>query len=319
MTPALLFDFTVNKENNTIQVAREFAAPANLVWDAWTKPELLDLWWAPKPYQTRTKRMDFREGGHWLYAMMGPNGDKHWCRADYEQITPGLRFSSLDAFCDEHGAINPAFPRSFWTNTFTAHQENTHVQIVIKYDKLEDLEKIIELGFKEGFTAAMQNLDQYLEAQFRLRQEMNPNPQPRACFYLNFAGKTEEAFLFYKQVFRSDFNGKGIKRLGEIASHPEHPPIADSLKHMVLHVELPIMGHYVLMGTDAPEEMGFTLTRGNNMHINLEPESREEATRIFHELSEDGEVTMPLKDMFWGAYYGSFTDKYGINWMIHHR
>ncbi|WP_226789754.1 VOC family protein [Flagellimonas hadalis] len=85
---------------------------------------------------------------------------------------------------------------------------------------------------------------------------------------------------------------------------------------MVLHIELPLLGGHILMGTDAPKEMGFTLTQGNTMHIQLEPDSKEEAQRLFDELSIDGKIEMPIQDMFWGAYYGSFTDKYGINWMI---
>ena len=87
---------------------------------------------------------------------------------------------------------------------------------------------------------------------------------------------------------------------------------------MVLHVELPITGNHVLMGTDAPKEMGFTVVQGNNMHISIEPDTREEAKRIFDELSTGGNVSMPLQDMFWGAYFGSFTDRYGINWMVNH-
>jgi PhnB protein len=94
--------------------------------------------------------------------------------------------------------------------------------------------------------------------------------------------------------------------------------VADNVKKMVIHVELPITGNHILMGTDAPKEMGFDVTVGNNMHISVEPESKEEATRIFNELSDCGKVTMPLQDMFWGAYYGSFRDKYGINWMINY-
>lgn len=92
--------------------------------------------------------------------------------------------------------------------------------------------------------------------------------------------------------------------------------MADAVKNMVLHVELPITAHHILMGTDAPKEMGFTVTQGNNMHISLEPDTRAEAKRLFEGLSAGGNISMPLQDMFWGAYFGSFTDRYGINWMI---
>ena len=172
MNKNLLFDFSVNKENKTITIHRDFAAPLDLVWAAWTTPELLDQWWAPKPYQTRTKTMDFREGGVWHYAMVGPTNDTHWCRADYQKIEPLKSYSGLDAFCDEAGNVNLDFPRSLWANTFEEKGQTTEVHIVITYQALADLEKIIELGFKEGFTAALGNLDQYLEAQFKRRTEL---------------------------------------------------------------------------------------------------------------------------------------------------
>jgi len=315
MNTNLLFDFTVNKETNTIHVKREFAANLHFVWDAWTKPELLDLWWAPKPYRTVTKSMDFREGGYWHYRMIGPDNDCHWCRADYEHIDKHVVFSGLDAFCDEAGTVNTDFPRSHWTNRFSENEDVTTVNIVIAYQSLADLEKIVELGFKEGFTMALQNLDQYIEAQFKLRAEMKSSTKERVCTYLNFPGNTEEAFLFYRSVFKTEFTTGGIKRFGEVPASADQPPIADALKNMVLHVELPITANHILMGTDAPKEMGFTVTQGN-MHISIEPESRAEAKRIFDALSAGGTISMPLQDMFWGAYFGSFTDKYGINWMI---
>lgn len=316
MNSNLLFDFTVDKENKTITVNREFAAELDLVWAAWTTPELLDLWWAPKPYQTKTKSMDFREGGTWLYAMISPEGEAHWCKAEYQKIDVLKSYSALDAFCDENGNNSQDFPRSLWNNTFLENGEKTTVNIVITYQQLEDLEKIIQLGFKEGFTAAMSNLDQYIEAQFRLRRELKTNNTTRVCTYLNFPGNTEEAFLFYQSVFKTEFSGKGIQRFGDIPQEAGHPPVAEVIKKMVLHIELPIIGNHVLMGTDAPKEMGFNLVQGNNMHISLEPESREEAKRIFDELSAGGNVTMPLQDMFFGSYFGEFSDKYGINWMV---
>jgi uncharacterized protein YndB with AHSA1/START domain len=168
MNSNLLFDFSVQKENKTITVKREFSANLDQVWAAWTKPELLDLWWAPKPYQTKTKSMDFREGGFWLYAMFGPDSSTHWSRADYKKIDLQKSFSGLDAFCNEDGEINPDFPRSFWTVSFNGNGQTTTVNIVIEYNELTDLEKIIEMGFREGFTAALGNLDQYIESQFKL-------------------------------------------------------------------------------------------------------------------------------------------------------
>ena len=319
MKSNLKFDFTVNKENNTVNVSREFAANLELVWEAWTTPEILDQWWAPKPYRTETKSMDFREGGMWLYAMISPENVKHWCKNDYHKIVHQSMFSGLDAFCDEKGEVNKSMPRTFWTNTFNEQGETTTVNIVAQYDSLADLEMVIKMGFKEGFTMALENLDQYIEAQFKLRQQNKTSNKSRVSSYLNFDGKTEEAFLFYKQVFKTEFLGKGIERFGDIPEEPGNPPVAEGIKKMVLHVELPILGGHILMGTDAPKEMGFTLSKGNNMHLCLEPETREEADRLFNELSAGGNVTMPMADMFFGAYFGEFSDQYGINWMINYQ
>jgi PhnB protein len=316
MNSSLFFDFSVNKDQNLIHVQREFAAELDLVWDAWTKPELLDQWWAPKPFRARTKSMDFREGGSWLYAMVSPENVEHWCRADYKKIDVKKSFSALDGFCDGDGTINMDFPRSNWTNVFTAGAATTTVNITVKYNSLADLEKIISMGMKEGFTMALENLDQYLEAQFKLRNELRTDNTARVCTYLNFPGNTEEAFLFYRSVFKTKFGGTGIQRFGDLPADANHPPVADVIKKMILHIELPITGNHILMGTDAPKEMGFNLAQGNNMHICIEPSTREEAKRIFDELSAGGNVTMPLADMFFGAYFGEFTDKFGINWMI---
>lgn len=319
MNPHLLFDFQVDKATNTVSVNRSFAAPRDLVWAAWTTPELLDLWWAPRPWHTQTKSMDFREGGRWLYAMVGPAGERHWCRADYESIIPLERYIARDTFCDEDGAAETLFPNAHWTNTFTGDGDRTQVTIRIQYESLDQLEKIIEMGFREGFTSAMGNLDQYLAAQFKLRAQMNPLPGTRVSTYLNFPGNTEEAFIFYRDIFRSQFVAPGIQRFGEVPATPDQPPMSDALKNLVLHVELPIIAGHILMGTDAPKEMGFTVERGNNMHISVEPESRSETKRIFDGLATGGQVTMPLQDMFWGAYYGSCTDRFGINWMVNCR
>jgi uncharacterized protein YndB with AHSA1/START domain len=163
MNNRLFFDFSVNKENKTITVTREFAASLDLVWDAWTKPELLDQWWAPKPYKTKTKTMDFREGGYWLYAMISPENVSHWNKADFQKIEDKVVYSCLDAFCDENGNINTDFPRSQWNNRFKENDDHTTVNITIQYASLGDLEKIIKMGFKEGFTMGLDQLDELLQ------------------------------------------------------------------------------------------------------------------------------------------------------------
>ncbi len=136
----------------------------------------------------------------------------------------------------------------------------------------------------------------------------------RVSTYLNFPGKTEEAFNFYRAVFRTEFVGP-IARFSEAPAHPDHP-LSEAEKQLVLHIELPILGGHMLMGTDAVESMGMRVATGNNVHLNLEPDTRDEARRMFDALAEGGQVSMPLQDMFWGAYFGSLTDRYGINWMV---
>jgi PhnB protein len=138
----------------------------------------------------------------------------------------------------------------------------------------------------------------------------------RTSTYLNFPRNTEEVFNFYKSVFGGEFGGNGISRFKDIPPSDGAPPIAPEDKNLVMHIELPILGGHRLMGTDAPESMGFKVIPGNNVHISLEPDTREETKKLFDALSRGGKVTMPLQDMFWGAYYGSCTDKFGIQWML---
>jgi PhnB protein len=137
----------------------------------------------------------------------------------------------------------------------------------------------------------------------------------RVSTYLNFAGNTETAFEFYRDVFGGDFNGP-IHRFGDAPASPDHPPLNDADKLLVMHIELPLLGGHILMGTDAPESMGFKVVHGNSVHINLEPDTRAEAERLFRALSVDAIIEMPLQDMFWGAYFGSLTDQFGIRWMV---
>ena len=138
----------------------------------------------------------------------------------------------------------------------------------------------------------------------------------RTSTYLNFPDHTEEAFNFYKSVFKTEFNGKGIMRFGDVPPQEGAPAMSDELKSLVMHVELPITGGHVLMGTDAPEQMGFTVKFGNNVYINLEPDSREETKKLFNALSAGGKVEMELQEMFWGDYFGTCVDKFGVQWMF---
>lgn len=318
MNKTILFNFEVDKENRRIHVERSFDAPLDLVWTAWTDPEILDLWWAPKPFRAETKSMNFTEGGRWLYCMVSPEGERHWSLFEYHKINLMKSYSGLDAFCNEAGVINDQHPRMRWHNTFAQHDDKTVVNVEITFDKLDDLEAVITMGFKEGFTMGLQNLDEYIKAQFYLRKRNKPNNQARVSIYVNFPGTTEEAMNFYRSVFKTEFIN-GIQRFGDIPAGTDQPPLSESVKKLVLHVELPLLGGHVLMATDSTKEMGFTVTSGNNMHIMVEPDSRNETERIFKELSAGGSITQPLQDMFWGSYYGSFTDRYGINWMLNYQ
>jgi uncharacterized protein YndB with AHSA1/START domain len=158
---SLLFDFTVDKATKTIHITREFAADLDLVWDAFTKAEILDQWSAPKPYRARTKEMDFREGGRWLYAMVSPEDVKHWSLVEFINIQPKSSFSTKNSFSDEKGnSINDAF--SLVKNSFKAAAETTTVHIEKVFDNLSTLEMMVSGGYKEGLAAGLSNLDEYL-------------------------------------------------------------------------------------------------------------------------------------------------------------
>ena len=154
--------YTKDLENKRIKVTREFDAPVEKVWRAWTEKELLDQWWAPRPWKAVTQSMNFSNGGTWLYYMEGPDGSKHYCRADYNAIVTNKSYEGLDAFCDEKGNINTEFPRMNWKVAFNKEEDGTKVNVEISFASVEDQEKIIEMGFKEGFAAAHNNLDELL-------------------------------------------------------------------------------------------------------------------------------------------------------------
>jgi uncharacterized protein YndB with AHSA1/START domain len=159
MKSSLLMNFSVDRENQKIKVEREFAAPVLKVWAAWTESELLDQWWAPKPWRAETKTMDFKEGGYWLYAMVGPADEKHWARVDYKTIDRDRSFQAVDSFCDENGNPTDALSSMNWKNEFHATETGTKVIVEISFANEADLKKILEMGFEQGFTAALENLD----------------------------------------------------------------------------------------------------------------------------------------------------------------
>lgn len=159
---SLLFDFTVDKATNTIHITREFAADLDLIWDAFTKAEILDQWTAPKPWRAQTKELDFREGGRWLYTMISPdNVSQGWSLVEFIKIQPKSSFSTRNTFSDENGNyITDGF--SLVNNTFKAGGEKTTVYIEKKFDKLSTLERIVSMGYQEGLALGMANLDELL-------------------------------------------------------------------------------------------------------------------------------------------------------------
>lgn len=160
MKTDLLFDFTVDKSAKTVFITREFDAPLSLVWDAFTKPEILDQWVAPKPWTSRTKFMDFKVGGRRFYAMVSPEGQERWSIQKYTSISPKTNFKMHNAFADKDE--NPELPGSDWDYTFSEQNGRTKVYITIYNESLARLEKMIEMGFKEGFTGSMNNLENLL-------------------------------------------------------------------------------------------------------------------------------------------------------------
>ena len=156
----LLFDFTLDKSKKTVFINREFDANLSLVWDAFTKQEILDQWWAPKPWASKTKVMNFKVGGRRFYAMVSPEGQERWSIQKYTSISPKTNFKFLNAFSDKDE--NPELPGSEWDLSFSEENGKTRVSVSIYNESLERLEKMIEMGFKEGYAMSMKNLEDLL-------------------------------------------------------------------------------------------------------------------------------------------------------------
>jgi uncharacterized protein YndB with AHSA1/START domain len=160
MKTALLFDFTVDKATKTVFVNREFDANLSLVWEAFTKQEILDQWWAPEPWVSKTKVMNFEVGGRRFYAMVSPEGQEHWSIQKYISISPKTNFKMLNAFADKDE--NPELPGSEWDFNFTEQNGTTKVSISIYNESLARMEKMIEMGFTEGFKMTLNGLENLL-------------------------------------------------------------------------------------------------------------------------------------------------------------
>lgn len=299
------------EQNNTadreLRLSRLLDAPIDLVWEVWTNPDHLKNWWGPTGFTNTISKMEVLPEGEWDLVMHGPDGTNYKNKSVFREII------KHEKIVYEHISS----PKFLATILFEKKEDKTFLQWHMLFDTKEEFIQTVKT-FKadEGLKQNIEKLNAYLEEAFIIRQQLKKSAMARVNTYLNFPGTTEEAMNFYRTVLKGKFVGKGIQRLGDAPPHDGMPTLSEADKKLILHIELEIFGGFIIMATDAPESMGFTLTHGNNMHISLEPESREETKRIFDELSAGGIITMPLVDMFFGAYYGSLTDKYGINWMV---
>jgi PhnB protein len=301
------------KENNSLTADRELIisrllnAPVELVWEVWTDPEHIKNWWGPNGFTNTISKMDVQKNGEWDLVMHGPDGTDYKNKSVFKEVVKNKKIVY------EHISA----PKFLATIEFDARGEKTMLKWHMLFESKEQFIQVVKT-FKadEGLKQNTEKLDHYLQTQFQLRKQFKKSTMARVTTYLNFPGKTEEAFNFYKKVFGGEFTGVGLRRFGDIEMPAEIPPLDEATKKLIIHAELTITAGHVLMATDSPESMGFKLETGNNMHINVEPETKEETKRLFDALAEGGTITMPLEDMFWGAYFGTCTDKYGINWMF---
>ncbi len=290
-----------------LRISRLLHAPIDLVWEVWTNADHIKNWWGPDGFTNTIHEMDMQEGGEWNLIMHGPDGTDYKNKSVFREVVP------MKHIIYDHVSA----PKFTATIRFDARGESTYIEWHMLFPTKEEFIQTVKT-FKadEGLRQNISKLERYMQAQQQIRNQLKTDTMARVSTYLNFPGNTEEAFRFYKTVFQSEFNG-GIQRFGDIPAGDGAPPIPEADKKLILHIELPVLGgKHILMATDAPASLGFTVTQGNNMHIMLEPESREETQRLFEALAEGGNITMPLQDMFWGAYYGSVTDRFGINWMV---
>jgi uncharacterized protein YndB with AHSA1/START domain len=162
MESKIATQITKDLKNKKVIIRREFDAPVHLVWKAWTESALLDQWWAPRPWMAKTKFLNFREGGSWLYAMTGPDETDIWCLVEFSSVLNEQGFQAISTFCDQDGKKNADFPVMYWKNLFKTMGSETLVEVEISFTKEADMEQIIAMGFETGFTAALGNLDELL-------------------------------------------------------------------------------------------------------------------------------------------------------------
>ena len=302
-------------------IEREFDAPRELVFTAFNEPDLLIQWLAPNDFSTEIEKLDSKTHGSYRFIhkdcngkgmTVGFNGVIHEVSAP-ERIIRTFEFEGLQ----ERGHVSLEF-----LTLDVLPNDRTKLQIQSIFKSVADRDGMINSGMEGGMNEGFKKLDtlfeHYLKTQNKIRKQLKTNNMARVTTYLNFPGTTEEAFNSYKRIFGGDFGGKGIQRFGDLPPAEGQPEMSETDKKLIIHVELQILGGHILMATDAPESMGLTVTQGSNMHISLEPDSKKETKRLFDALSVNGNITMDLQDMPWGAYFGTCTDQYGINWMFNY-
>lgn len=155
-------NFTPLPNKKSLLIEREFDAPLNRVWDAWTDLDILEKWWAPSPWKAVTKSFEFKDGGHWHYAMTGPEGETHWSMAQFDKIVPNKKFIAVDSFCDENAGINTLLPTTEWIVEFKSEGGKTKIVETLKFVSRDEMDKLTEMGFQEGFSTALDQLESLL-------------------------------------------------------------------------------------------------------------------------------------------------------------
>ncbi|MES3016387.1 MAG: SRPBCC domain-containing protein [Bacteroidota bacterium] len=315
----------IDQNEKGLKIVRHFNAPKEVVFEAFADPDALSEWWGPVGMSLEVNSLNFIPGGKFHYKMEG-GGQVMWGLFVYGNINRYDLIEFISSFSDDKGNVcTSPFPMDFPLEIFnqiTLTELNGRTTLTLQGHPInataaqESTYSGIKENMQEGFAGTLDKLEKYIQSRFELKNELRTDNKARVSTYLNFNGKTEEAFNFYRSVFQTEFSGKGIQRVGDFPAHDGQPPLSDDDKKLILFIQLPITGGHLLMGTDAPESMGFKINPGNNIHIHIEPETKEETKRLYDGLSVDGVVEMTLQDAFWGAYYGNFTDKYGINWML---
>jgi uncharacterized glyoxalase superfamily protein PhnB/uncharacterized protein YndB with AHSA1/START domain len=303
--------FSGKTDDREIIINRLLDAPRELVFEVWTNPKHLVNWWGCKNFSSTFQQIEIKPGGKWHFVMNGPDGTSFANFVLFTEVVKPERLAYL------HAASETEEPNFKVTVTFEERGQKTWLTMRSIYATTAERDHAVsEIGVIKGSNETIDKLELYIKSKFELQKQFKTKNMSRVSTYLNFKNETEQAFRFYRSVFETEFHGDGITTFASAPPHEGMPPLSEEDKKLVLHVELPILGGHVLMGTDAPESFGFNLNFGDNIHINLEPDSREETKKLFDALSAGGTVTMDLQDMFWGGYYGSCRDKFGVNWMF---